>query len=169
VNRKEFLSRKTENIVNEMKIKRVSLWCISISLLVLAVSIFVIYKPILTISLNSFIVGMITGTISYYIGVALRAKMKKQFVFRFALITLIFNNNLFGIFIASLIWSLFHIISETLSELSIRYYRTGLGFLDNFISGMIFSIVYLFTGLNVFTPWIAHAFHNFLIWRDIAS
>lgn len=172
-----------------MKLKQIFLWGISISLLVLAVSIFIIYKPILSISLNDFIIGMIAGTISYYIGTALRAKMKKQFiriwgvfvesviiiplpeeiVFRFVLITLIFNNNPFGILIGSLIWSLFHVISEFLSGLPIRYYRTRLGFLDNFASGIVFSTVYFFTGLNIFTPWVAHAFHNFLIWRDIAS
>lgn len=169
--------------------KQIFLWSMSIFLLILAVSIFIIYKPILFISLNDFIIGMIAGAISYYVGVALRPEMKKQFIriwgvfvesviiiplpeeiiFRFVLITLVFNNNLFGILVASLIWGLFHVISETLSGLPIRYYRTRLGFLDNFISGVVFSMVYLFTGFNIFTPWIAHAFHNFLIWRDIAS
>ena len=161
----------------------------SVFLLIISISIFIIYKPFLSVSLNDFIVGMIGGTISYYVGVVLRTKRKKQFtrmwglfvesviitpmpeevVFRFALITLIFYNHPIGILISSIIWGMFYVISESLSGLPIRYYRTKKGFLDNFISGILFSTVYFFTGWNVFTSWVAHAFHNFLIWRDIAS
>ena len=172
-----------------MNVKQMSLWILSIFLLILSTLIFAFYKPTFLISLNDLIVGLLAGMISYYVGVKLRTKSKKQFIriwgifvesviiaplpeeiiFRFALISLTFNDIIVGILISSLIWSLFHVISEFLSDLPIRYYRTKLGFFDNYLSGVIFSTIYVFTGFNLFTPWVAHAFHNFLIWKDIAS
>lgn len=172
-----------------MKVKEIILWTLSIFILILTILLLILYKPIFLISFNDLVVGMMAGMISYYIGLKLRTKKKRQFIkiwgvfvesviiaplpeeiiFRFALISLVFKDILMGILISSLIWSLFHTISEFLSGLPFEYYRTKLGFIDNYLSGIIFSIVYTFTGFNLFTPWVAHAFHNFLIWKDVAS
>lgn len=171
------------NLITRQKIW----WLISLFMFVSAILIFFSFKPSFLLTVDSFILGLMGGAFSYFIGLIVRSYLKRQSVkmwgtilesviisplieeilFRYALLVLLLGFSIESIIIASIIWALFHFISEIASGYPFKYYRTTSGFIDAVSSGLIFSLLFVASGFNLFVPWVSHAVHNLLVLSPI--
>ncbi|MBI2076322.1 MAG: CPBP family intramembrane metalloprotease [Candidatus Aenigmarchaeota archaeon] len=163
-------------------------WLISLLMIALASYLFMIFKPGFVFDFSGFVLGILAGSFTYYSGRLLQARRNKQLVslrgifinsvvisplaeeilFRFGVIVVLFNSSLLGILTSIATWVIIHLAYEIVSETPFRYYRTAIGFADSVVSGIVLSVIYVYSGFNLFVPWIAHALHNLLIWISIA-
>lgn len=163
-------------------------WFVSILIFGFATYLFIAFKPVFTPSFSAFVFGFLAGSLSYIIGKTLQLTHKQlinvpvifvnsvlliplpeEILFRFAIITLLFNNSFLGVFVSIIIWVILHVVYESLgSPVKVRYYWATQGLIDITLSGIIFATVYILSDFNLFAPWIAHTLHNFLVWFSIA-
>ena len=118
------------------------LFIINILFFALVLYLIIIYKPPITPSINNFVVGILTGFGVFSVGKSLQL-MKKQLIrlgyliiesvfivpfieeiiFRFGIITLMFNNSLIGLLVSIFLWCIIHYFAETLIRPT-KYYKT---------------------------------------------